>query len=1338
VTDRTTARKPAGARRALSIGVSQFPETFAELPYAATLAAALRAELGVLGYACGDPVATDWTSRSLGDAVRETIGSASAADVLIVHVLTHGKVSDDTGKLYVVGTDGQHYDFAGVESWLTAVQDGQDPPLVLFVLDICEAGTAARLPWQGATADGSARAWVIAACGPQEQAFNGWLTQATTTVLRRLRAGDLDIDPSVEFVPLPKVAQEIRAEVRRLAKDEGDGLTQQVTGTQLDISVDPPTLPFFKNPAFAPKRPVALPPETDPALASFTDGIREPTPSDRSATGQATTGRSRSGTPGADAPAPGTARADQPSTPDGPSVRGSDREPLPGDADLSPGYWSDRAGGYGPIPASLDAGCFTGRLDQLNQLVPWVQGWTPGHGARTLSVVTGGPGVGKSALLGVLVCAAHPALRDATRPLWSEARQTPPEITQLTAVHARQRDLADVTACLARQLTKVLTPRANPRPAPADEAGAQAADGVGGPVSAGAGAQAADGADDPVPDGADGQVPDASRRDAHGAQPVPADPAGLVAALAAADAGQPVPVIVLDALDESIGAQAIIDELILPLVAARRPDAAPACRVLVGTRRHGFERLLEAAAAQRGLIDLDQADRTKLVDDLNGYVVKLLRTQPAYRTMAAVRGAFAEELASALSRPPDGDRRWGEFLIAGLYTHSFLRATAAAPVSSADEAGSRGAACPRTLPAVLDLDLETRENARDLRQVLQIVALAKGDGMPASVIDRARPRQPLFGAYTSTLRALSELGFYLRRANDEDGTTLYRVFHEGLADELRPRAETTDDPAEILLRASLSAWEPAWSHTSAEAAILAAMLSELGPESARRWDLAEPYVLRHALDHAQAAHDPDARDHSPGILVLDPEFLVHADPSVIGTLARLDTETERMMDAPAIFQLFLNANAALLHLGGDLTAVLEDIRALALAAAEPPAAEAATRSPAAPQRRRAALALAAARLAAPALAAALAEPPAGSPESPLPWQPRWTAGHRYPASMMREGFWPPTSINFVEGVPSALTAGVVNGEPSVITGTTQGRIEVRAIADGHHIGRFDTSVRPSAKPTGQPRAGTTDSFAIEAPYFPRPPKGSPVPAGGGEWDAYIARYVKVTNRTISAIGISQGTAAVSIGLDGIIGSTRLSAVSGLPAMPVPPPGQMESTHRLRHPHWFVALEAASVAGRTLVAATDTEAGIEIIDLASGESLKWIKPENAAVTAHIDGRRYHLVRYSSLPEISPNAPYDGLRVTVSDDNHLGDLVGHAGYITTITTMTLDGRPVAVTASLDGTVRFWDVPAQREIERLDLPGPVQTVAPLGDHLAVLCCGEVIVYARRAPGQPGRSAQ
>jgi hypothetical protein len=1222
--------KPAGAHRALSIGVGRFPGAYAALPYASDLAAAFRTELGAFGYACGDPVATDWTSQTLGEAVREAIRSASADDVLIVHVLTHGEVGDATGKLYVVGSDGTRHDLADVEGWLTAVQDGEHPPLVLFVLDICEAGTAARLPWQGATADGSARAWVIAACGPQEQAFNGWLTQATTTVLRRLREGDLDIDPSVEFVPLPKVAQEIRAEVRRLAKDDGDGLAQQVTGTQLDISVAPPSLPFFTNPAHSSNPLVTMRSREEPALTTFTEGIGEPVAWGAPATG-----------------APPATAGGTPAPLGGPAAWADGLDDLPSSPDLSAGFWADRTRGQGLITAAPDAGCFSGRTAELSELVPWMQGYQltrNGH-ARTLYVVTGGPGVGKSAVLGVLVCAAHPKLRKPTQSLWSHASQAPGLIEQLVAVHARQRGLTDVTECLARQLAEIL-------PSP---------------------------------------LPEAS-----------ADPDRLLADLKSA-AGH-VPVIVLDALDEAVGPQQIVDQLIFPLAAARRPDGSPACRLLVGTRRHGFERLLDTAQAEGGLVDLDQTDRSRLLDDLSGYVGKLLRTQPGYRdrSMARARGAFAEEVASTLARSPDGDRRWGEFLIAGLYTHSFLRGTAAAPVSSADEAGNRGAACPHTLPAVLDLDLATRENARDLRQVLQIVALAKGDGMPASVIDRVRPRRPRFGDYTPTLRALSELGFYLRRANDEDGTTLYRVFHEGLADELRPPEHTTEDPEEILLRASLSAWEPGWSTRSAEQAILVGLLRDLGPAGARRWDLAEPYALRHALDHAHAAFDPDPRAPSPDIQILDPEFLVHADPAVIAALASLDTETERMMDAHAVFQFFLLVNAALLSLGGYVDTVLEGIRALALAAAEPPDAQAPTRSPAAPWGRRAALALAAARLGKRDLAAALANPPAGSPESPLPWQPRWTTGRYLPANRMLYGLWPSGVFQklYGSGNPaSALTVGAVDGQRVVAIGTTNGMVEVRELLGGGVVGEFPLYV-----------------FSVAEGRWQLPPP-------------------EETDYFIEVIGFSPDPDAVFVVVNGVLQLAWLSLdAAGAQRVPDTRAFEPAGLSTRYAPYQFVALETVSFGGRTLVALTDAKCGVTIADVTDRELLERIAPKDAFTPMTIGGTRYRLFRTSSLPISGPDVPKDSVWVRPFDGRPTGYLSGHTGVITTLTTMTLDGQPVAVTASLDGTVRFWDVPALREIERLNLPGPVQTVAPVGnDHLAVLCCGEVIVYARRDPSRP-----
>ncbi|WP_071812802.1 NACHT and WD repeat domain-containing protein [Lentzea guizhouensis] len=78
--------------------------------------------------------------------------------------------------------------------------------------------------------------------------------------------------------------------------------------------------------------------------------------------------------------------------------------------------------------------------------------WLSGDGSAPLCVVTGSPGAGKSALLGVLVCAAHRSLREPTRPIWGQIVQAPVRINDLAAVHARERVLGAVTASIARQL----------------------------------------------------------------------------------------------------------------------------------------------------------------------------------------------------------------------------------------------------------------------------------------------------------------------------------------------------------------------------------------------------------------------------------------------------------------------------------------------------------------------------------------------------------------------------------------------------------------------------------------------------------------------------------------------------------------------------------------------------------------------------------------------------------------------------------------------------------------------------------------------------------------------
>jgi hypothetical protein len=90
---------------------------------------------------------------------------------------------------------------------------------------------------------------------------------------------------------------------------------------------------------------------------------------------------------------------------------------------------------------------FTGRSDELRELTRWLEG----EGA-SVQVVTGAPGVGKSALIGALVCAAHPALREATEQLWRPSRSDiPAAVDGLAVVHARRRSIPEILSSLAAQ-----------------------------------------------------------------------------------------------------------------------------------------------------------------------------------------------------------------------------------------------------------------------------------------------------------------------------------------------------------------------------------------------------------------------------------------------------------------------------------------------------------------------------------------------------------------------------------------------------------------------------------------------------------------------------------------------------------------------------------------------------------------------------------------------------------------------------------------------------------------------------------------------------------------------
>jgi hypothetical protein len=404
------------------------------------------------------------------------------------------------------------------------------------------------------------------------------------------------------------------------------------------------------------------------------------------------------------------------------------------DEAFDPRHFMVRGAGTEAPGIGLGQGYFRGRDREVGALAYWLNGE-----GSALRVVTGKPGVGKSALLGVLVCAAHPQLRERTQSLWSSLYEKPARNDRLAVVHARRRSLQEIADSWARQM------------------GAAEAD-----------------------------------------RPVGGWDAEGLARLA--DAAPLAPyTLVIDALDEADRPQDVTQALLIPLAQMVHTERGAAVRVLVGTRPEPrFARLLELAQATGGLIDLDHAGADVVHRGLLAYLKDLLASTgyAALDTHAAGQ-ALAEAIAARLTGvsgragAPDIERPlgWGEFLVAGLY----LRHVLSLPVErDPTRAKELGLAVPLDLPRLLELDLARRGDQPWLRPVLAALAHAEGQGMPERVIMHIAPRltpprQPRGETVPpeDLQTALGQARFYLRRDIDTNATTLYRLFHEGLAEHLR-------------------------------------------------------------------------------------------------------------------------------------------------------------------------------------------------------------------------------------------------------------------------------------------------------------------------------------------------------------------------------------------------------------------------------------------------------------------------------------------------------------------------------------------------------------------------
>jgi WD40 repeat protein len=1145
-TGRALALGVAGSLSPLEPGEPLPLDQLERLPYAPGYAEELLDVLQQFDYAAqvgqggkSDDLAS--SGRVLSNSVEEVIEQSrqEAASAVIVHVLSHGSVTND--HLYVYGNDGSR-GHNHVETWLGWVQDHDGiRPHALFILDICHSGKATRRPWLEFTPAATRRAWVIAACLDEEKAFNGRFTRALIDVLQKYGSLDLRVDPKYAYIPLGTFVKEIDRELDRDRDgDRCSGLPQHIEMSHvqpLELDTILTNLPFFKN-------------------------------KNRNPLSRARTELSSR--------LPEMARAMLDAVPDAE-------------------YFLDRAGGGNPPGGEQEVGFFQGRQGQLRELAAWMNG-TGGP----LKVVTGKPGVGKSALLGILVCTTHPKLRDATQRLWGHLPYPPPVLVdRFCALHARLRTLPEITEGLARQLGL-------------------------------------------------GSIDNAER---------------LAAEIAGLDGV--VPVILVDAVDEARDPEGLANVLLLQLATASRADGGPACRLLIGSRSGlWIDALIRAAGSEQATsLDLGLADPGELRTALIDYLNRVLRMRGPYATAALdeVREHLAVSVAEILTGRDGGvgTPDWGEFLVAVVFAHHLL---ASEPARSFEEAEQLAASVPRDLPGVLRLD-QSRQASPWMRPILAAVARAHGEGMPEPLIELAvpvmRPKDQQGVAPTSreVHEVLDQAEFYLRRSVDTDGYTLYRLFHQSLTDWLR------QEP-----------WESADGNDAApEVAgpLFEALTGQIvGRGRPGTWRSARPYLVRHGSEHAVEAGRLDD-------LLVDPEFLVHADPDI---LAR--------------------------HLHHATSAAARQAAAIHRASYV-------QHHQATPQVRREILAVDAARFG----QLVWAQDLAGMSR----WQLRWATGGQVSSALLA------TLAGHVDGA-RAVTTTVTAGRPTAVTADGDGSVRVWDLLSGEVAATLGAH---SGWINGVACHSSSRALLLVTANEDRAAR---------VWDLTTAQ-VKVTLRghgdSVSAVA----TAATGHGREVVLTvsgddtarvwdldtgqvllefSEHTNAVTGIACSVVDgrPVAVTTSNDRTAqvwdietgrviatysHPAPLRGVACTGLSGRPVAVTVSEDGTVQVWDIETGRVIATYShpaPLRGVACTDLSGRPVAV----TVSEDGTAQVWD-----IESGQELAVLAGHTGPVIAAACAELYGLPVAITTSTDGTARVWDLTPDRKAPALPAPhtGPIRAL-------------------------------
>jgi hypothetical protein len=284
-------------------------------------------------------------------------------------------------------------------------------------------------------------------------------------------------------------------------------------------------------------------------------------------------------------------------------------------------------------------------------------------------------------------------------------------------------------------------------------------------------------------------------------------------------------VILLDALDEAVDPFAIARNLLRPLAQVRT------VRLLVAVRREAFPGarpdLFGALGPAFVVLDLDDA-RYARQEDFSAYVTSRLLAEADPDRPTPYRGQpdLARRVGEAVGR-----RAYPVFLIARLTSESLIE-TSELDVSRP----GWDATFPATVHDAFEVYLDRfGADRRRVINLLRPLAYAEGAGLPFEDL-----WSPLASVLSGRKYTDDDVEWLLGRAGAfvveavEDGRSVYRLYHQALAEHLRSPRRATERQRRI-------------------ARTLTGLTHDRPDGGGKDWPRANPYVRRHLAAHAAAA-----------------------------------------------------------------------------------------------------------------------------------------------------------------------------------------------------------------------------------------------------------------------------------------------------------------------------------------------------------------------------------------------------------------------------------------------------------------------------------------------------